>query len=131
MSERHEPGTDRHDRPRDRVTERLDELEVRAREQLALIEQLRADVDDGARGLAEVRTELRAVAAGQDAIASSVGELRAEQRGLLGELREMAARVPSGRVVGVAGLGVGAAGLGSIGTILYHAAQALGWIGAQ
>lgn len=144
-------GTDRHERPRDRVTERLDALEaqareqaawaqaqeVRAQEQLAQIEALREDLDELRDDSAGLRAELRAVVAGQGALAAQVGGLQVAvaglvaqitdpETGLAAQLRRLASRVPSGAQVAVGG---GALGLGSVLSIAYAAAQALGWIG--
>lgn len=137
-----EPGTDRHERPRDRVTERLDALEAQAREQLALIEALRTDLDKSGDDVAEVRAELKAVAAGQGALAAQVGLMQVaisrldgkigdEKSGLVAQVQALAGRVPSGAAVATLGAGVGMGGLGSMVSIFYALAQALGWIGAQ
>lgn len=132
------PATDRHDRPRDRVTERLDALEAQARAQLAQIGALRADLDtlsasqaDGQRDLAEVRAELRSLSAGQDAVADQVGTVRVELRGLVAQITALSQRVPSGAAVATLGAGGGTLGLGAVLTIGYQIAQALGWIPAH
>lgn len=140
------PGSDRHERPRDRMAERLDALEAQARvleeqarTQRELIEELRHDVDDSNRGLAELRTELRSVAAGQGKLADQIGGVQVSLRSLVAQIADpehglsvqvqrIASRVPSGAVLATAGAGGVGLGLGSVATILYAVAQALGWL---
>lgn len=144
-----EPGTDRHERPRDRVTERLDALEAQAREQaawaqaqearaqeqLAQITALREDLDELRDDSAGLRTELRAVVAGQGALTAQVGGLQVAvgglvaqitdpENGLAAQIRRVAARIPSGTQVAVGG---GSLGLGALATIAWQLYQA--WAG--